>query len=148
MNGFSGPTVGVGAFALGAAFCLAVFGKMLWPKLIVALIVTGVGGVLVGTWGGAIRGAVVKADAAAGHAIGTLTGTAVMGLGAFIVVFMWGLWIYNNQIDKKTLAFSGIVPIAVTLIPGVIGTVATWAVSGVAVVVGGLLSMALAGHWG
>jgi hypothetical protein len=115
---------------------------MHWPRVVVALVLTGVAGLLntpIGQW---LHQAVTAADGAVGHAIGRWTGVVVTGLLALTVFATAAFWVYHRKIDLRTLAVVATVPLTVTLIPGALGSVAAGIVNIVPTVVGGLMSAA------
>lgn len=142
MNGFRAVTASAGVICLIGALLIATVGRMQWPRVAAALVLTGVAGVLNTTIGPTIRHGVNLADHRAGEFIGAWTGTAVFGLIGVAVIAVTGFWIYQGRIDMRTLGATALVPPTITLIPGAIGTVATTIVGLVPWVIGAGLTFA------
>src|SRR5947199_10461895 len=119
---------------------------MQWPRLIVALVVTGVAGILNGSFGPIVRHWVNIADQAARHAVGSLTGAAVTGLVGILTFGFVAFRVFHNEIDMKTLAGAAALPATVTLIPGALGTIAVTLVGIIPWALTGLLTYAFGGH--
>jgi hypothetical protein len=118
----------VGLICLIGAVLNVYVGKNHWPKLTVALVLTGATGLLNATFGSAIHDAVNKADGTIGQGIGKFTGTIVAGLVGAVLIGYVALRLKHKQYDKKTFTATALVPPTVTLIPGTLGTIATTAV--------------------
>lgn len=138
----------VGALALVGAGLIATVGKQKWPRIAVALTLTGVSGLVNGSFGPTLHNAVTKADHAVGQATNTLLGTAITGVIGIIIVGWWVLWVYNGKLDLGTLALSAAVPLVVNLIPGMLGTAAIYAIGIIPQVTSGLISLLYFGSWG
>ncbi len=137
-----GVSVAVGVLSLIGAAVLATVGNMAWPRVVVALVLTGVAGILNGSFGPAIHRAVTTADGKASQVIGQFTGTAVTGLLAIVAFAALAFWVWRDHIDTRTLAVAAVVPATVTMIPGAFGTVATAVVGFVPLVVSAVLRFA------
>lgn len=117
-------TATVGVLCLVGALLIATVGRMQWPRVTAALVLTGSAGLLNSTIGGMIHNGVTNVDSKLGRAIGSWTGVVVTGLIGMIVIAVAGFWIYQRRIDMRTLAVTAAVPPTVTLIPGTFGTAA------------------------
>jgi hypothetical protein len=122
---FGVVTVAAGLACLAGALVIATFGGMQWPRVAYALMLTGITGILNGTVGGLIHREVTNVDHMLGGFIGRFTGAAITGLASLIVLSIAGLWVYQRNDNRRTLAMVGAVPATVSLIPGAAGTVAT-----------------------
>lgn len=140
MNGLGAVTAAVGIVALLGAVVIATVGRMQWPRLAAALVLTGVAGVLNSTIGPALQRAVTAVDRQAGQFIGRWTGTAVIGLVGVVVLAVAAFWIWQGRIDMRTLGVTALVPPTVTLIPGAVGSMAVAAVGVVPMLLGGAIS--------
>jgi hypothetical protein len=130
-------TIGVGA-AVGviclaaAAFLYGPAGRY-QPRLAVALLLTGVVGILGTPLGGWLNKAANWASGLASSVTGRLVGTAVGGLVAAVALAFLVLDVKANRITRRTLATGVLVPVAAATIPGPVGhavTVALAAVTG------------------
>jgi hypothetical protein len=119
-----GVTATVGVLCLVAALLIATVGRMVWPRVVVALTLTGSAGILNSTVGPYVRTWVNRADAFLGQFIGQWTGTVVTGLLGLVLFTVAGFWVAQKKVDLRTLAVTAAVPPTVTLIPGTLGTVA------------------------
>lgn len=124
MNGFGAVTATLGVLALVGALVIATVGRMQWPRVTAALVLTGVAGILNSTVGPTARNAINTADSYLGQFIGRWTGTAVTGVIGLVVLSVAGFWIYQRRIDIRTLGVVAAVPPTITLIPGTLGTIA------------------------
>lgn len=124
MNGLSAVTATAGVLSLVVALLIATVGRMVWPRVVAALVLTGVAGILNSTIGPAVRIGVGALDAQLGMFIGRWTGTAVMGVIGVVVFVIAAFRIVRRDIDMRTLAVTAAVPATVTLIPGMLGTIA------------------------
>lgn len=140
MSGFGAVSVTVGVICLVIAGCIAVFGDMEWPRVVVALVVTGTTGILNGSVGPYIHRWVTEADQYAGQWINQLTGAALTGLLALVVFAFTAFRVWRNRIDTRTLVAAGLVPATVTMIPGTLGTIAVTVVGVVPWLVAAVLS--------
>lgn len=121
----NGPSLTVGVLSLVIAALIATVGGMAWPRLVVALTMTGTAGLLNGTLGPTIRDAVNSADTAIGSVLGKFTGTAITGLFGILVIGILAFRVWRNVVDMRTLAAAAFAPPTVALIPGMLGSVAT-----------------------
>jgi hypothetical protein len=128
-------SVAVGLVCLVVALIFATVGKMAWPRVTVALVLTAAAGLLNGTIGPAVHRMVTRLDAQAAHAIGRWTGATITGLLALVVLGVAGFWVWQKKIDFRTLGVVAAVPPTVTLIPGALGAAAV-AVVGIVPLVG------------
>jgi hypothetical protein len=133
----------VGLVCLVAAGVLIVAGKWQWPRLIVALVLTGSAGLLSSTIGGWAQRSVTGVDRRVGSFIGQWTGAAVTGLLSLVLLALLGFWVWRRQIDLKTIGVAAAVPMTVSLIPGPLGAVAVAAVSIVPWAVGSVIALSL-----
>ncbi len=120
MADFAVP-LAVGAVSLIGAWLLLIPGRMKWPFLIAALILTGVAGLLNGSIGPFIHKWVTQANTWAGKFSNEWTGIVPMLAISMVVIGCSILWVWQRQWDLKTFGFVGLVPIFVTYIPGPIG---------------------------
>lgn len=111
----------VGTLCVVGAWLLLIPGKRMAPYVIVALIVTGVSGLMNGSVGPPIQRGITRLNNATGELVGEYTGVAVTLIASMIIVGCTVLWVYNKQFDMRTFGFAGLVPIAVTFIPGPVG---------------------------
>lgn len=136
----AGVSAGVGIVCLVAAGVLIVAGRWQWPRLIVALVITGVAGLLTSTIGSWMHASVTRLDRRASAFVGQWTGAAVSGILAVVLLGFLAFWIWHNQVDAKTIGVAAAVPVTVTLIPGPLGAFAVAAVSVVPAVLGGVVA--------
>lgn len=139
MNGFGAVTAALGVLALVGAALIATVGRMQWPRVTAALVLTGVAGILNSTIGPTIRNGITNADSYLGQFIGRWTGTAVTGVIGLIVLAVAAFWIYQGRIDLRTLGVTAAIPPTITLIPGTLGTIAVTVVGLVPWVVAGVI---------
>jgi hypothetical protein len=130
----------VGVVCLIAAGVLIVAGRWQWPRLIVALVLTGSAGLLSSSVGGWIQRSVTGVDSRIGSFIGQWTGATVTGLLSLILLAVLGFWVWHGRIDTKTVGVAAAVPMTVALIPGPLGTFAVAAVAIVPSVLGGVIA--------
>lgn len=142
-----GPSAAAGAICLVLAGVLITVGRMRWPRLAVALVLTGSAGLVNGTIGGALHRAATAVDGWIGSAIGKLTGTAVTGLLALAIIASVAFWVHNKRIDNKTLAGAAMVPLVSSLVPGTAGVIVMTATGAVPAILGGLVSWLFLGTW-
>lgn len=124
MDGLSAVSATVGILAGVGALLLATVGRMQWPRLIAALVLTSVAGILNSTFGPTAHGWATAVDGFVGQFIGRWTGTAVIGVVGLVVLAVAGFRVYQRNIDARTLVAVAAVPPTVTLIPGTLGAVA------------------------
>ncbi len=116
-------TASVGLVCLVAAALIWTVGRRHTPRLTLALVITGMvglAGTQVGSWG---RTAVGWANNLLGQVAGRLTGTVVAGLLAAALFYVVVTHVWRRDIDTKTLVAGGVLPLAVTSVPGSIGAV-------------------------
>jgi hypothetical protein len=130
----------VGVVCLIAAGVLIVAGRWQWPRLIVALVMTGSAGLLSSTIGVWAQHSVSNIDGRIGSFIGQWTGATVTGLLSLILLAVLGFWVWHGRIDTKTVGVAAAVPMTVALIPGPLGTFAVAAVTIVPSVLGGVIA--------
>ncbi len=111
----------VGTLSVVGAFLLLVPGRMMAPYVIVALILTGVSGLLRGSLGPPIHRGVTELNDSVGKWANPWTGIAITVIVAVIVIGCAALWIYRGQFDLRTFGATALVPVAVNLVPGPIG---------------------------
>jgi hypothetical protein len=133
-------SAGVGILCLVAAGVLIVAGRWQWPRLIVALVLTGTTGLLSSSIAGWVQGSVTKLDGKLSGFIGSWTGATVTGLLSLVLVACLAFWVWQGQIDTKTVGVAAAVPLTVSLIPGPVGAFALAAVSIVPSVLGGVIA--------
>ena len=119
----------VGLVCLVAAGLIWTVGNRHTPRLVVALIITGMVGLGSTAFGGWARQAVGWLNQTTDRLTGQLTGVVVVGLVAGIALYVLIVHLRRNAVDNMTLVSAAIVPIAVTSIPGPIGAAAVTAVS-------------------
>src|SRR5689334_6324075 len=132
----------VGAICLLGALLIATVGRMHWPRVVVALVLTGMTGLLntsVGRW---LHDGATRLDTTAAHVVGRWTGVVVTGLAAIAVLAAAAFWVWHRHINMRTLGAVAAVPLTITLIPGTVGAVAIACVSIVPTVIAGLVSAA------
>lgn len=139
MNGFGAVTATLGVLALVGAIVIATVGRMQWPRVTAALVLTGVAGILNSTIGPTVRDGINNADSYLGQFVGRWTGTAVTGIIGLVVLAVAAFWIYQGRIDIRTLGVTAAVPPTITLIPGTLGTIAVTAVGVVPWLVAGVI---------
>lgn len=135
-------SAGVGLVCLVAAMVLIVAGRWQWPRLIVALVLTGSAGLMTSTVGTWAQRSVTSIDARAGSMVGQWTGATVTGLLSLVLLGFLGFWVWQGQIDTKTVATAALVPMTISLIPGAVGSLAVSVVSIVPSVLGGVVAWA------
>jgi hypothetical protein len=133
-------SAGVGVVCLVAAGVLIVAGRWQWPRVIVALVLTGSAGLLGSTVGRWVQHGVTNVDHRAGTFVGRWTGATIFGLLALVLVAMLAFWVWHGQVDSKTISVAAAVPASVSLIPGPLGAFAVAAVSIVPSVLGGVIA--------
>ncbi len=111
----------VGTVCIVGAWLLMIPGRMMAPYAIVALILTGVSGLMNGSVGPPIQRGVNRLNDAAGDLVSKYTGVAVTLIASMIIAGCTILWVVRKQFDMRTYGFAGLCPIAVTFIPGAIG---------------------------
>lgn len=130
----------VGIVCLIAACVLMVVGQWQWPRLIVALVMTGSAGLLSSTIGGWAQRSVTSLDRRFSSFVGQWTGAAVTGLLSLVLLAVLGFWVWHRRIDVKTIGVAAAVPMTVTLIPGPLGTFAVAVVSVIPWALGGAVA--------
>jgi hypothetical protein len=130
MNG--GISASVGLVCLVAAVLMWTVGRRQTPRLAVLLVLTGAVGLLGSTLGGWLRTGVGYLDQLAATATGRLTGTVVVGLVGLVTLYVLSVHLFNNTISFRTLAAAVIAPVAITSVPGVIGSVGAGVVNAIA----------------
>lgn len=133
-------SAGVGLVCLVAAGVLIMAGGWQWPRLIVALVLTGSAGLVSSTVGGWAQRSITRVDGRIGSFVGQWTGAAVTGLLSVILLGVLAFWVWHGQVDTKTVGVAAAVPMTVSLIPGPLGTFAVAAVSIVPSVLGGVIA--------
>lgn len=120
----AGVSAAVGLICLVSAGLIWTVGQKHTPRLVVVLVLVGVLGLVATPVGAWLRSAVGWVDSLTGRLTGQLTGVVITGLIGFIALYVLVAHMYRRNINGKTLLAAGVVPIAATTIPGVIGTVA------------------------
>lgn len=115
-------TVAVGALCIVAAVLIATVGQMQWPRTVVALVLTGATGILNSTIGAKIHGGINDANGWSGHFLGKWTGGLILTILGLAVLTYAGFRVLRNRIDNRTLVATALVPPAVTVIPGALGS--------------------------
>lgn len=126
----------VGLICLVAAGLIWTVGRRHTPRLALALVITGMVGLAatpLGSWG---RTAVGWLNDLVGQVAGRLTGTVVAGLLAAVLFYVVVTHVWRRDIDTKTLVAGGVLPLAVTSVPGSVGAVMSTGVFAVANVMG------------
>lgn len=139
-------TATVGVVCLVAAALIWTVGGRHTPRLVVALVMTGVAGIASTAAGSWLREAVGWLNTAVAGVIGRLTGAVVVGLVAAIALYVLVVHLRNRSVDNKTLVSAAIVPVAVTSIPGPIGAAAATAVSALTGTVAWAITAAFGWH--
>jgi hypothetical protein len=142
MSFASGVTASVGALCLLGAVLIATVGGMHWPRIAVVLTLTGATGVLNGTIGPTVHRGMSWAAAEVNPWVRSWIQVSVLVILALVLLGLAGFWVYQNQIDNKTLGVVFAVPATVTLIPGPAGTLFAAAVGIVPAIVGTLVGWA------
>jgi len=133
----------VGLICLVAAALMWTVGKRHTPRLIVALLITGVVGILGTPVGGWLRRAVGWVDTMTGTVTGRLTGTVVVGLVAAIALYVLVVHVgIRKKVTDKTLIAATVVPVSISTVPGPIGDVTTWVLGALTGAVGWAVSAA------
>lgn len=114
----------VGLVCLVAAALIWTVGARHTPRLVVALVITGMVGLASTPFGGWARQVVDWLSTTTNRVTGRLTGVVVVGLVAAIALYVLAIHVHRRTIDNKTLVSAAIVPLAVTSIPGPIGAAA------------------------
>lgn len=136
----AGVSAGVGVLCLVAAGLLIVAGEWQWPRLIVALVLTGVAGLTHATVGNVMHRSVTRLDARVSGVVGGWTGVAVTGVVGVVLLGLLAFWVWHKQVDMKTVGVAAAVPLSVSLIPGPLGTFAAGLVSIVPAMLGGAVA--------
>jgi len=144
---FGPPSIAAGVICLVLAGLLITVGQMHWPRVAVALVLTGVAGIINGTIGRPLHTWVTWTDHLVGQTIGRFTGIAIVGIIAIVVLGVFGAWIYHQKIDNATLAVTAAVPLVGPLLPGPIGTVAMFVIGIVPSLLGAGVSWLFFGRW-
>lgn len=113
--------LGIGTICVICAWLLLIPGRMKWPYLISALILTGVSGLLNGSIGPWIHDRMTQLNTWAGQWSSEWTGIVPMLGLSLIVIGCAIMWVWQKQWDLRTFGAVGMVPILVTNIPGAIG---------------------------
>jgi hypothetical protein len=111
----------VGSLCIVGAFLLLVPGRMMAPYVIVALVITGVSGLMSGSIGPLVHTGVTKLNGLVGKSLNPWTGVAVSLIVAVIVIGCTALWVIRRQFDLRTFGTAALVPVSVNLVPGPIG---------------------------
>lgn len=133
MTWLGGVTIVVGVIAL-------VFATLMWtvwdgkyPPAIFALTVTGSAGILGTQVGGWVQSGYLWAATGVGGLIGRFTGVTIAWLGALVIVIIVGIHIHDhfrggkNEIGGWTIGLGALLPVTTATIPGIVGTVLTYA---------------------
>jgi hypothetical protein len=115
-------TITASLLALLSAALIWFPGRQRWPRVVVFLIIGGVGGLAASKVGQWARHGVAWVEHAINNLIGALFGVAVAWLIALAAVAFVAAHLYHKTINRGTLAYSAAVPLTVTLVPGAIGT--------------------------
>jgi len=118
-----GVSLAVGIICLVAGILIWVFGNHAWPRLVVALIITGSVGLTASPVGQWVAGVINTGDQLVGSIIGKFTGAVVAGLLAFTIIAYLAFRLYQNRIDDRTLIAASVAPPAAALIPGAAGQI-------------------------
>lgn len=132
------PTVSavVGATCLVAAAVIWTLGKRHTPRLVVALAITGMVGLLGTPVGRFLHNLVNRANGLLAHLTGKWLGVSVAFLGAGIVLYFVAIRVHRRQVDDRVVIAAAALPLVVTFIPGTVGALASGAVFGIANAVG------------
>jgi hypothetical protein len=124
-----GVPAGVGVICLIAAVLLFTLGKKQWPWLILVLIIGASDALMSTPVGTYIHSAVTWANTETGSLIGRFTGVVVGGLVSITVLGILIIKVIRKERDNWTYTAGALAPPSVVLIPGVIGTVLTFAIT-------------------
>jgi len=118
-----GVSLAVGVVCLTLAALIWVFGNHAWPRVVVALVITGSVGLTASPVGRWVADVINTGDQIIGSIIGRFTGAVITGLLALAIICFLGFRLYHNRIDDKTLIAAGVAPPAAALIPGAAGQI-------------------------
>jgi hypothetical protein len=135
----------VGLVCLVAAGLIWTVGNRHTPRLVVALVITGMVGLTSTTFGGWSRQIMAWLNTT-DRLTGRLTGVVVVGLVAAVALYVLVIHVRRNSIGNKTLVSAAIVPLAVTSIPGPIGAAAVTLVSAISGSVAWAITSAFGWH--
>ncbi len=146
-----------GVVALVVAGCLGYFGQMLWPKVIAALVMTGVAGIVNGTIGDPVHKVVTRLDNAIAHALANVLDKdsgagnawkAFTGLLGLALILALVLRVYKNKVDLKTFGLAACAPLFGPMVPGTIGSILMSVLGIVPYLVNGVIGWMFTGSWG
>jgi hypothetical protein len=133
-----------GVSATTGLLCLVIAGIMWWaadrwhPRVIVALVITGMSGLAGSAFGAKLHDVAVYVDQWVGQFIGQYTGAAFSGIVALVVLALVVVAMWKDRVTAKTLVAAMFVPVTVVMIPGMVGQVGASAVTGLASAVGSI----------
>jgi len=136
----------VGLVCLVAAGLIWTVGNRHTPRLVVALVITGMTGLASTAFGNWARQVIAWLNDTTDRLTGRLTGVVVVGLVAAIALYVLIVHVRRNSVDNKTLVSAAIVPLAVSSIPGPIGAAAATAISALAGTVAWSITSAFGWH--
>ena len=125
----TGVSAAVGVISLIAAAVLIVAGSWQWPRLIVALVFTGVAGIGSASFAEPMQRQITDWDRNLGQWIGEWTGDALTGVIGLVSLSVLLFWVWRQRIDLRTVGLAAVVPLTVGLIPGAFGSFMTSAVA-------------------
>lgn len=135
-------TVSAGVVCLVIALLIETVGGRQWPRVVVALVLTGATGILNGTVGPYIHRGITWIGTMTNHWVRSWIQVSVTVIIALTVLGIAAFRVWQDNIDRRTLGVVAAVPATVTLIPGIAGTIATTVVGIVPAIIGLLVAWA------
>ena len=117
MNAHPGYTVTASLLALVFAALIWTVGRQRWPRVVVLLVITGVGGLTNTTAGGYAHRAVVAGETWMGNVTGYLFGVVFAGIIAIVCAAVVGFHLHHKTVGRTTLIAAGTLPLTATLCP-------------------------------
>lgn len=110
------------ALVLAALIWNGTVGRQRWPRVVVVLVIAGVGGLMTTPAGRWAYHLIARLESGANHLTGALFGVVFPGVIAIVLAVVVGFHLHHKNVGRGTLAAAVGLPLTVGFVPGVLGT--------------------------
>jgi hypothetical protein len=137
MTWLGGVTITAGVICLVLATLMRTVWGGKYPPAILALTITGTAGILGTQVGGWVQYGYLWVATFLGGLIGRFTGVTIAGVVALVIAVIVGIHVWDhfrggkNEINDWTIGLGALLPASTVTIPGIVGTILTYALGAV-----------------